>query len=204
VIDPTAPNLLRLNLEIALDRVADGVVFVDAAARVLYLNRQAREFFSSRRCRATRGEELAFTHPRTQNAFRRALHLSNAEAHEEATRPREFLVLGGSHSIIARAAVETLRRTSTAEPSTFLVALHPQPQDARVSAESLATLYGLSRGEARVASQVVAASSIADLAARLTLSRNTIKTHLRHIFRKCEVASLAQLTALVATGPGVR
>jgi hypothetical protein len=31
-----------------------------------------------------------------------------------------------------------------------------------------------------------------------------VKTHLRRTFRKCEVNSLAQLTALIATGPRVR
>ena len=55
-----------------------------------------------------------------------------------------------------------------------------------------------------VASQVVTVKSLAELADRLSLSRNTVKTHLRQVFRKCEVGTFAQLTALIATGPGVR
>jgi DNA-binding CsgD family transcriptional regulator len=45
---------------------------------------------------------------------------------------------------------------------------------------------------------------VPELAERLELSRNTVKTHLRRVFRKCEVSSLAQLAALVATGPRLR
>jgi DNA-binding CsgD family transcriptional regulator len=117
---------------------------------------------------------------------------------------QEFLVLDDSHSTIARAAVEALRRASTAESGTFLVSLHTQPQDVLVSPKALTSLYGLSPSEARVAAQVVTVKSLADLACRLSLSRNTVKAHLRQIFRKCEVGTFAQLTALVATGPGVR
>jgi DNA-binding CsgD family transcriptional regulator len=132
--------------------------------------------------------------------------LHHSQNVDQAPEPlqREFLVLSDSHATIARAAVEPLRRTSSAESGAFLVSLHLQPQDAQVSPRTLASLYGLSPGEARVASQVVTVKSLAELANRLSLSRNTVKAHLRQVFRKCEVGTFAQLTALIATGPGVR
>lgn len=201
---PTFQDTLRMQLEIALDRVNDGVVLIDAAARVLHANRQAREFLTRRQRGAGNGGTLRFVHPRTQDAFQKALHLSQCAAAAPEPSQREFLVLGDSHATIARAAVEPLRRTSTAESGTFLVSLHLQPQDAQVSPRTLAALYGLSPGEARVASQVVTVKSLAELANRLSLSRNTVKAHLRQVFRKCEVGTFAQLTALIATGPGVR
>ena len=43
--------------------------------------------------------------------------------------------------------------------------------------------------------------SLSEIARRTSLSRNTVKTHLKRVFRKCEVSSFAQLAALVATGP---
>lgn len=198
---PTFQDTLRLQLEIALDQVADGVVLIDAAACVLHANRPAREFLSKRQHGMASGGTLAFTHPRTQYAFRRAL-LSSRDA--AATPARGFLVLNDCNATVARAAVEPLRRASSADADTFLVSLHTQPQDALVSPQTLTSLYGLSPGEARVAAQVVTVKSVSDLASRLSLSRNTVKAHLRQIFRKCEVGTFAQLTALVATGPGVR
>ena len=201
---PTFQDTLRMQLEIALDRVSDGVVLIDAAAHVLHVNRQAREFLTRRQRGAGNGGTLTFVHPRTQNAFRKALHLSQNTGEAPEPSQREFLVLSDAHATIARAAVEPLRRTSTTDSGTFLLSLHLQPQDAQVSPRTLASLYGLSPGEARVASQVVTVKSLADLADRLSLSRNTVKTHLRQVFRKCEVGTFAQLTALIATGPGVR
>ncbi len=201
---PTFHDTLRMQLEIALDRVADGMVLIDAAAHMLHVNRPAREFLIKRQQGAGNGGTLTFVHPRTQYAFRKALHSSQGS--DEALEPsqREFLVLNDAHATIARAAVEPLCRASSTELGAFLVSLHPQPQDAQVSQKTLTSLYGLSPGEARVASQVVTVKSLADLANRLSLSRNTVKAHLRQVFRKCEVGSFAQLTALIATGPGVR
>ncbi|MCS6948309.1 MAG: LuxR C-terminal-related transcriptional regulator [Steroidobacteraceae bacterium] len=197
-------DTFRRQLEIALDRVADGVLLIDAVAHVLHINRQAREFLAKRRCSTTSGGMLSFVHPRTQYAFRRALICSHSSGTAALAPPREFLVLDETHTTVARAAVEPLRRTSLRDAGTFLVSLHPQPQDVLVSARTLESLYGLSPSEARVAAQVVNIGSLAELADRLGLSRNTVKAHLRQIFRKCEVRSLAQLTALIATGPGVR
>jgi DNA-binding CsgD family transcriptional regulator len=201
---PSFQDTLRMQLEIALDRVADGVVLIDGAARVLHVNRPAREFLTKRQYSTGHGGTLTFVHPRTQCAFRRALQSDPANDDTPEYPRREFLVLNDANATIARAAVEPLRRASTAESGTFLVSLHPQPQDAQVSPMTLTSLYGLSPSEARVAAQVVTVKSLADLADRMSLSRNTIKAHLKRIFRKCEVGSFAQLTALVATGPGVR
>ena len=201
---PSFHDTLRLQLEIALDRVPDGMVLVDAEANVVHANRQAREFLTRKQCSSTHGGTLSFLHPRTQEAFRKALKRSLTVSDATDEHQQEFLVLDDSHATIARAAVEPLRRTSTAEFGTFLVSLHPQPHDAQVSPRALVSLYGLSPSEARVAAQVVTVKSLADLASRLSLSRNTVKAHLRQIFRKCEVHTFAQLTAMVATGPGVR
>ncbi len=200
----TIHDTLRLQLEIALDRVPDGMVLIDADARVLHVNRPAREFLTKRQSGTAHGGTLSFVHPRTQAAFRRALLSSHFAADTTEPSQREFLVLDDSHTTIARASVEPLRRASTSECDAFLVSLHPQPQDAQISPTALTSLYGLSPSEARVAAQVVTVKSLADLATRLSLSRNTVKAHLRQIFRKCEVGTFAQLTALVATGPGVR
>ena len=206
VNNPAIHDRLRLHLEIALDRVTDGVVLIDDRARVLHVNRPAREFLSKRCCGTALVGTLSFQNPRTQNAFRKALGGSLAADDEDLTDepPREFLVLSDTHATLARAAIEPLQRASTFESGTYLLSLHPQPKDAQVSAQTLTSLYGLSPGEARVAALVVTAQSVADLAERLSLSRNTVKSHLRQIFRKCEVGNFAQLTALVATGPGVR
>jgi DNA-binding CsgD family transcriptional regulator len=195
-------GLLWLQLECVLDRLSEGCIVIDADARVLHANRRARELL--RRANAPAGSpgRLEFADARTQRAFRLAL-VATPDVDPAEHSARNFLVRDAAGATRARASVETLRRRRDAEglPERYLVSLHEVPQHSRVSTRTLRALYGLTPSEARVASEVVAAGSIPELARRLALSKNTVKTHLRHTFRKCEVTTLAQLTALIATGP---
>ena len=191
-------------LDIVLDRLADGMIIVDDRAQVLHANRPARELLDRVRARAAGTGELSFTHARTQRAFLRALRDCSAPARDaDDPVPHEFLVLDARCVTIARASVEPLRRRSGGDRAadTHLVSLHPQPDEAQVSTESLCALYGMTPCEARVAVQVMTVRSPNEIATRLALSRNTVKSHMKSIFRKCEINSLAQLAALVATGP---
>jgi DNA-binding CsgD family transcriptional regulator len=203
---PAPPPVARPELEFVLDRITDGMIVIDERARVLHANRPARELLDRVRDANCASGELSFTHRHTQFAFERALAQSSPGLQGDAAVPRQFLVRDPSGSTVARASVEPLqrRRSGQAIISTHLVSLHRQPDVAEVSAGSLSALYGLTSSEARVAAAAIAARSVDDLASRLELSRNTVKTHLKSVFRKCEVCSFAQLAALVATGPRLR
>lgn len=196
---------LLAQLEIVLDRMPDGMVVVDARGRIAHANRRAREVLACTSSQRSVSGALTFADARTQDALERALAAGPDTGEEEACR-RTFLVRDARGRTVARASVEPLQRRSAEAllADRFLVTFHQLPHEARVSADALRALYGLTPSEARVAAHVVGAASLTELAARLELSRNTVKTHLRRTFRKCEVKSLAQLTALIATGPGVR
>lgn len=198
-------STLLAQLEIVLDRMADGMVVVDARARIVHANRRAREVLAGTSPQRAAAGTLAFADARSQDALERALATTSEFVDEDQCR-RTFLVRDARGVTVARAAVEPLQRRSAeaAAPERFLVTLHQLPHEARVSTDALRALYGLTASEARVAAHVVGAGSLTEIADRLELSRNTVKTHLRRTFRKCEVKSLAQLTALIATGPGVR
>ncbi len=202
----SAPPVAQSELEFVLDRISEGMIVIDHHARVLHANRPARELLERVRDAAHGTGELSFKHRHTQFAFERALACSGPSSVDETRPPRQFLVRDSSGSTVARASLEPLqrRRSGQAIVSTHLVSLHRQPDEAEISSEALSALYGLTSSEARVAAAAIAAHSINDLAARLCLSRNTVKTHLQSVFRKCEVSSFGQLAALVATGPRLR
>jgi DNA-binding CsgD family transcriptional regulator len=197
---------LGLSLEIVLDSISDGTIVVDDRARLLHANRPARELLSDVRNGAVGSGRLAFAHPSTQASFERALARchSRAEDLSHAQRASEFLVLDAEGTVIARAALRPLQRNRFQHgggAAASLLCLHGQPHGTRVRTDSLRGLYGLTEAEARVAAQVVTAGSLREVASRLEISANTVKSHLKRIFLKCEVASLAQLSALVATAP---
>jgi DNA-binding CsgD family transcriptional regulator len=198
---------LLSQLEMVLDRVSEGTVVIDAAAQVLHANRRARELLALVRDMEEPSGLLSFADHRTRRAFHRALGRHDEGSDDDTDAPaRGFLVRDRAGTTVARAWLQALQRHGADPdlPSRFLVSLHRLPQHAQVSADTLQHLYGLTPSEARVAAHVVASTSVHELAAQLELSRNTVKTHLRRAFRKCEVNSLAQLTALVATGPRLR
>jgi len=73
-----------------------------------------------------------------------------------------------------------------------------------VDANTLAVLrdlYGLTPAQARVARSLFADRSVEATAAALDLSLNTVRTHLKQIFTRCEVPSQAELLHLLAQGP---
>jgi DNA-binding CsgD family transcriptional regulator len=179
---------------------------IDASAKLLYANRRARELLAVVRDMDAPSGLLSFADRRTQRTFVQTLRGPLDEDRDDDTRAHGFLVRDRGGHTVARAWIEPLQRRSRDDgaPRRFLVSLHQLPQHAHISADTLRALYGLTPSEARVAAQVVAAGSVQELSERLALSRNTVKTHLRRTFRKCEVNSLAQLTALIATGPRVR
>jgi DNA-binding CsgD family transcriptional regulator len=182
---------LGLSLEIVLDSLADGTIVIDRDARVLHANRPARELLAVVRPGSPCCGVLRFAHPRTQAAFERAL-----------VQPGEFLVCDAAGEVVARASLRPLARNPLrAATGAWLVCLRGQPRRSRVCPVSLQSLYGLTQAESRVAANLPGAGSIRELAARLDLSENTIKSHLKRVFRKCAVQSAAELSALVATGP---
>lgn len=64
--------------------------------------------------------------------------------------------------------------------------------------------YGLTSAEARMCQALVITGSLADAADRLSISRNTARTHLKRIFGKVGVTSQLQLVMrLAAAGPPV-
>jgi DNA-binding CsgD family transcriptional regulator len=188
------------------------MIVVDATARVLHANRPARELLGRVRDVAAASGALAFGDRPTQFAFERALAACDApcaagglddDDDDEPPPARHFLVRDPRGALVARAAVEPLQRTpgGASHGAARLVTLHPRPDEAEICPDALRALYGLTPAETRIAALVIGAPCVDELARRAGLSRNTVKTHLKGVFRKCEVTSLGQLAALVATGP---
>jgi DNA-binding CsgD family transcriptional regulator len=70
-----------------------------------------------------------------------------------------------------------------------------------ISVELLRELYGLTRAQAEVARRLFAGRNVEQAARSLRLSPNTVRTHLKQIFFKCEVQSQVELMHTLALGP---
>ena len=67
----------------------------------------------------------------------------------------------------------------------------------RVSPNAIRDLLGLTQSEATIAAEMANGASLADTAARLGISPNTVRAHLRSIFAKTGVKRQSQLVQLV-------
>jgi DNA-binding CsgD family transcriptional regulator/PAS domain-containing protein len=90
---------------------------------------------------------------------------------------------------LAGLAVRSVRLGDTGATVSFLYAA---PKD------SAGALPALTRREAEIAKYVVRGLSNADIALATSISRNTVKQHLKHVFEKLQVGSRAELAAAVA------
>ena len=82
-----------------------------------------------------------------------------------------------------------------------LVQIVDPDEPVTAQAEVIRSLVGLTAAEARVAAHVGALPGLAAVAAKLGLSENTVKTHLRRVFEKTGARSQAELARLMASVP---
>jgi DNA-binding CsgD family transcriptional regulator len=83
----------------------------------------------------------------------------------------------------------------------YLAVIYAPAEQRDITTEVLLEIYGLTRAQADVARQLYAGLSVEETATRLQLSLNTVRTHLKQIFSKCEVQSQAELMHALALGP---
>jgi len=108
---------------------------------------------------------------------------------------RIFLDLGEPLAALLQAAAPTLaKRTLAAYVATLLRAL-PQSQARVAQSAALPLLEPLSQQEQRVLRLIVAGQSNADIARELVVSPNTIKTHIKNIYRKLNVSTREEAQA---------
>src|SRR5262245_19733141 len=82
---------------------------------------------------------------------------------------------------------------------TAMVFVSDPARPLEIPIEWIMDAYGLTQAEARVALAASSGASIPETAARLNISPNTVKTHLRHVFAKTGANRQAELARLIAS-----
>ncbi len=83
----------------------------------------------------------------------------------------------------------------------FVAFIYRAAETRDIAPDVLLEIYGLTRAQADVARKLYSGLSVEKTAAELKLSSNTVRTHLKQIFSKCEVKSQAELLHSLALGP---
>ena len=182
---------------IILDKLDRGVVLLDARGRVLDANSLAVRLLKAGDGMALRSGRFVFADA--------ALELRLSRMIATAWRGRS-----GRHfaARVSRSAGAPYRVVVTPVPEgaderdvAFVALIYAPDEQRDISTDVLRELYALTPAQAQVARSLFAGRSVEESAAALNLSPNTVRTHLKQIFTRCEVQSQAELLHLLAQGP---
>lgn len=181
-----------------LDRLDRGVVLLDAAGCVLDTNSLAQRVLANSSGVSVRNRRLCFAEAGIHERFNRLLRASN----RAGTGPTALAVCIKRQGAAPHRVLISLFQPNGDGASARFVALIYAPDEQReISVDVLVQLYGLTRAQAGVARKLYAGHSVEQTADALGLSLNTVRTHLKQIFSKCEVQSQAELLHTLAVGP---
>jgi DNA-binding CsgD family transcriptional regulator len=190
-----APALERDALE-ALDLVTTGVLLVAADARVLFANAAASALLSRGHgitcLRGRLGAEDLEATCRLQAAVRAAASPARRGCDLMVRRDDAGWPLGLQVAPLGGQGVP-----AAGEPATVAVFVTDPRQPPSVQVSMLQQAFGLTGAEARVAKLLADGASLQQIASRLRVSVNTVRTHLARVFDKTGTARQAELVRLM-------
>ena len=196
---PPGPDGFPEHVRFILDQLSRGVVLLDKVGQVLDANACALELIRARDGLVVRSGRLAFSD--------KAVNGRVAALLEAMSPPGEASVMNVSAQIRRpgnkrphRIVVLPVPRSAD-ESGMFVVFVYPGSGAARISRDLLKQLYSFTRAEADVAAELFAGQPVEQIARTLHVSPNTVRTHLKRIFCKCEVQSQAELMHVLSLGP---
>ena len=185
----------------ALDALAVGVLFTTADGSVLHANRAAREV-------AAQGDGFSLAESRVtssnarQNKELRALLAQAARPGApmsalclpRTSQCRPYILLIAP---LRQASLGGLAPISMSEQPVLVFIRDPESGFA-LSSSDVCTVLGLTPAEARVLIAIADGASLADASATLGITKNTVRSHLQHIFIKTGVSRQSELVLLAS------
>ncbi len=190
--------------ESVLDTLPLGVVFLAAGGAATYWNRAAEEMFRANDGLSLRQGVLSALDRWAEAQLRKAID----DAFSPCQMPGQAVVSVPRPSQhreyrIVAAPLRTRFPQFVGTPIPLAVALITDPERQRPAGVHLLTqMYKLTPREAALASKLSEGKSVKQAAQELSISYETARAHLRHIFSKTETSRQAELLLLIARLPG--
>lgn len=199
-----AENLATIALE-TLEHVPFGVAILNSSAGVIATNTIARNVLESRDGIAYQQGRIAALESSCRPLFDSMVHAACSSGGGNLSREPVTLSVPRPSGLRPYDVMAVpISRTSawrTGKEAAAMVAIF----DTTRSLESLGgrarSLYSLSRAESRLVDLLVASQRPESIAETLSISVNTVRTHLKSIYRKVGVSSQAELIRVLLLGP---
>lgn len=184
-----------------LDHYHDPLLLIGADRRILFRNAAAARVLRTRSGMSEKSGRLVLGSARTGDTLGRllaALCLPHAEqAPQPAARGLRIARPGASRDWLA--VVRPLGRAAAPRSAApvFFVQIVGRARPRGAVPHALRDLFDLSAREHRVVAELLRTGSPVKAAARLHVTHETLRSHLKRIFAKCEVHSQEELLALL-------
>jgi DNA-binding CsgD family transcriptional regulator len=192
--------------EAVLDKLNRGVVIFDQEGRVHYANDAALRAAHGSGAIAIQEGQLNFGEPAAQGRFEAFLQQGRERADGGAGQSSVVMRIGaGTGRPPFRVLLSPLNTAgdsaAASRPAENVLMIYEPHADRHVPKRILRELYGLSDAEADLTVLLFEGDSLDAASQRLHISVNTAKTHLHHVFIKCDVHSQGELLQLLSLGP---
>jgi DNA-binding CsgD family transcriptional regulator/PAS domain-containing protein len=194
----------RTNNSDVIDRLPYGLIALDHAARLLFLNRMAEDIVVAAAGLRLGPRGLAGLRPREDGQLQAAIGLAMAPAPAAST----VILPRPSSPRPLRVIVAPAQRHDAPLPAIFpapavLLFLHDPDRVVAPPTALLRSLYGLTPREAELAACLARGAGMAEAAEALQVTPKTAANYLRQVFRKTGARRQADLARLLATLPNV-
>jgi len=184
-----APRDVLLALTYGLELLHHGALLVPASGQPQITNRTARTILQKNDGLAIRRTGLIADRASDTKLLHRLLHeaLTCPDAGEPSESPITLERKSAVSSLIVRVVPgPALECWQAPEQRTALLRLYDRDLGLVVDERALISLYGLTRGEAGLATKLIQGLSLEEAAGQLFISPHTARTHLKRIFMKTD------------------
>jgi DNA-binding CsgD family transcriptional regulator len=177
-----------------LGLMGTGAVLVDAAGGIVGMSAAAEACLDQGLM--IRNRRLAAEHPRTHRALTGLID----KALERDRAPTDETVIVERHTarpLIVRAFALDRRAQSLFHPARAMVVVVDAARVTLPTEQQLSSIFGLSRGEARLATRLAAGDNLATAAQNCGISYETARKRVKGAFAKTDTRRQAELVALL-------
>ena len=179
------------------DRLDRGILLLDAEGAVIDGNSLAFDLLQAGDGLGQRSGRVAFTDPQLEARWTR-LQARKGQFRGPAVMAARVRRNGFPPCFVIIGEVPP---GSDARPVAWYVLIFAFGERREISPAMLTELFALTRAQAAVTSSLYEGHSVDATARKLGLSLNTVRSHLKQVFVKCEVQSQAELLHLLAQAP---
>lgn len=194
--------------EAVLDKLNRGIAIIDQDARVRFLNDAAMQLIHASESIAVVDGHLVFIDAGSQAQLLAFVRRDRTRGRDQVASSPYATVMrveAGAGRPPYRVLLSALRTpaiaTSGGREARYVLMIYEPHAGRHLARRILTDLYGLSEAESGLALLLFQGETLEHAAQRLHVSLNTAKTHLQHIFTKCDVHSQGELLQLLSLGP---